>query len=1138
MHRPLPTGSFHAALRGLLAMALLGGPAGVVAQADARSSLPAEMRTAAVLRDSGEYIRADGAARAALAALERAWGAHDPRVATALLVHADILYQLSRYPAADSAAARAVAIRERPAPANELLLAEALSLHGLMRTAVSDLPGGNARLRRALQIQEARLGATHPDVGLTLHRLAVLHLWSGELDAAEPLLDRALAAYRANPGVREAELAWVLGNLGLLRRMRGQMAEGMALLQQAFTLRERISPPGHPRMAGAALTLGAAYEEDANLAAADSLYRRALETYRLRLGNQSPDVAWALGKMAGVRRLQGDLETADSLYTLAIGILEPLVADDDPALASERANLALVRTERGQLAAAEELLRRARSALEAKLGSGHPNVLLANANLASVLQARGDFPGAVALRRRVLESTERNYGPSSPNVAVALNNLAVAYGAMQDDAAAEPLLRRALAIQEQAHGSGHPDVAWALMNLATRQTAAGRHAQADSLLVRATRILDASPGAAAADRALVRASHATALLRAGDFAHATTMLEEAALLYEQALGAGHPGLAVPLRNLAAAYIGNQQPSRAEPLLRRALALQAASVGPASPAYARTLGVLAMAQQALGRRDSALANYTRADDLLERHLAYVLTFGSETQKQGLVAGPGNAASRLVSLHLGSAPSDRAAARAALTAVLRRKGRALDATTETLGLLRKQMGPGERTLFDELTGVRARWARLVLAGPEGEGAAAHRARADTLAERAGEIEREIGTRTAALGVRLQPVTLDAVQAHIPAGAALVEFVTYDPSGLSPDDSSAATAGGSARYAAYVLRRTGAPRAVDLGTVASLDSAVLRLRQALADPRRDDARERARDLDARVMAPLHPLLRGATTVLVAPDGALNLIPFGVLVDARGRYLLQRVTVVHLTTGRDLLRLDDRPPPGGAPLIVAAPEYGSPPAGGAGRWGSLDAAREEAGMLSVVLPDARVLTGAGATEAALKSAAGPALLHVATHGWFSPAAAGGADPTPALLRAGLALAGANVGGVGDGEDGVLTALEAASLDLRGTRLVVLSACETGVGDVRSNDGVYGLRRALLLAGAESQVMTLWRVDDRTTRDVMVQYYVRLRAGEGRAEGLRQVQLGILAEEGRRHPYYWAGLVAAGDWRPLPEGR
>jgi CHAT domain-containing protein len=115
-----------------------------------------------------------------------------------------------------------------------------------------------------------------------------------------------------------------------------------------------------------------------------------------------------------------------------------------------------------------------------------------------------------------------------------------------------------------------------------------------------------------------------------------------------------------------------------------------------------------------------------------------------------------------------------------------------------------------------------------------------------------------------------------------------------------------------------------------------------------------------------------------------------------------------------------------------------------------------------------------------------------------------------------------------------VLTALEAAGLDLWGTRLVVLSACETGLGEAKAGDGVYGLRRALVLAGSEAQVMTLWRVDDRATRDLMAAYYAALASGAGRAEALRRVQLKTMADPKRRHPAYWAAFIASGDWRPL----
>lgn len=136
-------------------------------------------------------------------------------------------------------------------------------------------------------------------------------------------------------------------------------------------------------------------------------------------------------------------------------------------------------------------------------------------------------------------------------------------------------------------------------------------------------------------------------------------------------------------------------------------------------------------------------------------------------------------------------------------------------------------------------------------------------------------------------------------------------------------------------------------------------------------------------------------------------------------------------------------------------------------------------------------------------------------------------------LLRSGLALAGANQGRSGD-DDGVLTALEASALDLWGTKLVVLSACDTGVGEVKNGDGVYGLRRALFLAGTESQLMSLWPVSDRSTRDLMIRYYEALVQDVGRGEALRRVQLQMLRSKVHSHPYYWASFILTGEWANL----
>jgi CHAT domain-containing protein len=246
-----------------------------------------------------------------------------------------------------------------------------------------------------------------------------------------------------------------------------------------------------------------------------------------------------------------------------------------------------------------------------------------------------------------------------------------------------------------------------------------------------------------------------------------------------------------------------------------------------------------------------------------------------------------------------------------------------------------------------------------------------------------------------------------------------------------------------------------------------------------------------------------------------------------------------------------------------------------GAARYDALPGSAAELAAIAAapLMSGAAVLTQAGASETALRGLARPRLLHLATHGFFAkdperlaPSPTRLADPlsrlADPLLRSGLALAGANLAQPSEGDDdGELTALEVTSLDLDGTELVVLSACETGVGDVRRGEGVFGLQRAFMLAGARALVMSLWKVDDAATSALMSAYYARLSRGEGRAEALRQLQLAMIAGKvtdaalaARRgdaeaasvsgasgawsHPYFWASFVMSGDAGPLRRTR
>jgi CHAT domain-containing protein len=299
--------------------------------------------------------------------------------------------------------------------------------------------------------------------------------------------------------------------------------------------------------------------------------------------------------------------------------------------------------------------------------------------------------------------------------------------------------------------------------------------------------------------------------------------------------------------------------------------------------------------------------------------------------------------------------------------------------------------------------------------------------------------------------------------------------------------------------------------------------------------------------------------------------LLPFGVLTDDQGRYLMQSAEITYLTSGRDLLRLTDTVANRQAPMIFANPDFGptrkvaavsesvvvsrrsADMRDGVQPFDPLKGTEQEAQALKRVLrlKDEQVLTGARASEKSVKQLKGPRILHLATHGFFLEAQH--TDPAMVqrrtfvigsdverlprgenpLLRSGLALAGANQLHSGD-EDGILTALEVSGLDLVGTELTVLSACETGLGQVHNGEGVYGLRRALVLAGVQSQVVSLWRVSDTATRDLMVDFYKWLTKGAGRSQALREAQLAMMRDPARTHPYYWAAFVTIGNADPL----
>lgn len=975
------------------------------------------------------------------------------------------------------------------------VVAQALEELALACLRAGDTARAVALYDRTLTLREKLLGPEHLDVGLSMMSLGRALIANNELDRAESTLARALAFFEASArSEAQAVIANVLALLGATYRARGEYAKAVTTLERALGIQARVWGADHGFVADALVDLGRAYTQAGDYASAEKAFERAIRIDE-KLGPESLSLASTLG------------------------------------------NLALVYDEKGDYARSEPMHRRALAILEKMLPAGHRDIAWSQIALGRCYMLKGSLAQAEPRLMAGFEGWEKAVGPEHRDTALALGVLGEFHRRKGELDRAERLAARALAIREKTLRPDHPEIASARTALA--------------------RIHESRGDVAGAER-LYALSLATR---------------------EKQLGPAHPTVGTSLYDLAELHRRKGSAAKAEPLYRRALAIFERSLGPDDLHVAESLEGLAALDVATGKVDAALAGQARANDIYEHNVGLVLAGGSEAQKRDFLTTLASSTDFTVALHAQVAPTNTAAARLALTTVLQRKGRILDVMADTLASLRKRLTPADRALFEDLAATRARIATMVLQGAGEMPADAFRKDLAGLEEKAQKLEATMGERSSAFRSFEAPATIERVQAAMPEDAALVELFIYRP--WLPADPASAPRWGAPRYVAYTLAASGKMSAVDLGEAAPIDQVARRLRKALASYDSQDAKTLARELDTRVMQPVRPLLGGATRLLLSPDGALNTVPFAALVDEGGRYLVERFELTYLTSGRDLLRLQFHAAARSGALVVANPAFGraaplsagSGAAGEAGRGGPLKGAifeplpgtAGEGRALAKLLPGAKLRVDTEATEASLKEAQAPRILHIATHGFFlgnqvltpshgarglaldhgqavtvsAPAAAPPSQVTGfenPLLRSGLALAGANAPRSG-AEDGILTALEAAGLDLHGTELVVLSACETGLGDVQNGDGVYGLRRAFVIAGAETLVASLWKVDDAETRDLMVSYYGKLEKGGGRSASLREVQLAMLARPATAHPYFWASFLVSGDPSPLGAG-
>jgi len=1119
-----------------------------------------------------KFLEAVPVAEEAIRVAEATFGKDHPKLATAVNNLAVLYDSQGEYVKAEPLYKQALEIRQKALGENDPAVATTLNDLATMYTDQGRFAEAEGMLQRALAIREKAYGPEHSSVATSLNDLAVLYKSEGKYADAEPLLRRALAIWEKTLGPDHPDLATSLNNLAVLYDTQGKYVEAEPLYKRALAIREKALGPEHPSVANTLNDLATMYVDQARYADAEPMLRRALAIREKALGADSGPVAISLNDLAMLYKSEGKYADAQPLLERALAIRRRILSPDSPELATSLNNLAAVYNAQGKFDEAEPLFLRALEIREKTLGPNDPRFATQLSNMAEMYRDRGKYIEAEPRFLHVLNIREKVLGPEHPDVVSSLNNLAAVYTAEGRYAEAIPLLQRVIAILEKTLGAKHPSIANSLIDLARLYREQGKYAEAEAFYKRALAIREEALGSDSPALVIPLNTLGELYRLQGHYSEAEQRFQRALDIGTKRLGQEHPSVATSLNSLAETYLAQGKLADAEPLLQRALAIRIKALGPDHAETGTTLENLGLAyyglkqpREAEGYFDRRLQNLAKQFD---EHFAHM----SEKERLEFFDRVATAFPVYFSFCFTNWEQNPALVGKMYDVLLWEKG----LVARTIGAMRERIAAsGDKKAMDLLEKLTAKRAELAaLSGAQPADREQWSKTLERLNEEANYLERELAERSGALGEQkvLARFTWREVQGQLKPDEAAIEYIRFRfHDGRKWTD--------TYEYAALVARpgSATAPTLVALGKASQLEGTPFEEYRKRTSTKAGSAPASGPGLYQAFWKPLETALAGVRRIYLSPDGILDQVSLAVVADESGRLLLEKYDLRTVSSTQDLLREKHKPARDLAVLIgnpdfdlgASQKEAPAPPEEQGDKSGRaisttptvrhsreqrilpLPATQAEVNALASLLQGhhwtVRVYAREKALKETLKRVKNPRVLHVATQSFNLPLpkekSSAGATDRPAvledpMLRSGLYFAGANrtlSGGiVGAGvDDGILTAYEATELDLHGTELVVLSASESGLGQAMSGEGVFGLRRALLEAGAEAVLVSMWNVPDKETQELMTLFYQKWLAGRDKHEALREAQLEmrsrVKARYGGDRPALWGAFVLLG---------
>ncbi len=812
--------------------------------------------------------------------------------------------------------------------------------------------------------------------------------------------------------------------------------------------------------------------------------------------------------------------------------------------------------------------------LDAKLSYEHAgitnniNYSKVSADLGLLYATMGRYSSAESFTSEALALREKTLGKSSKAYASSLNNMAVLYQETARFNESEKYFEEALQVVQAQFGNESQEYATVLNNQAILFSKIGRIDAAVEKLNTAVAILKKLNKKDMRDQVGLQSNLALLYQQRSKYVEA----EEIYVKLEKALGSNSPYYAGVLNNLALLYIQMNKMDRVEDYLKRSAAVYKSKFGDQNPNYAKVLNDLGNYYRIQGRYDEAEKSLMealtiRGSVLDSNHPDYVKSqedLGILYWKKGDLVKAGESYQIAMDKSLDFInryfPPMSEAEKTKYWDVLQPRFQRFynycleasatnpdvvkemyDYQMTTKGLLLNSTSKIKKAIFssgntelikDYVTWLDRKEALARYYSLSKEELKDQKIDLSILEKEANDMEKSLSQRSGdfSQGYSTKKLSFTQVASLLGDAEGVLEFVRirYFDKDFTEDS----------KYAALVLTKgAAAPKLVVLDNGNQLET-------RYAKYYRNAIQQRIADIYSydQYWARVDPLLIGKKTIYVSADGVYNQISINTLKKTGGDFLLNRYDLILVGNSKDLIAMKSQKAAASKKnaFLLGFPDYGGDAVA------ALPGTKVEIESIDKILK-----TGGyqetpymqrGATEAIVKEMKGPALVHIATHGYFQRDVDQGsmgvhednAKNNP-LLRSGILLAGASPTIKGEllpnlesNDNGILTAYEAMNLNLEGTDLIVLSACETGLGDVRAGEGVYGLQRSFLVAGAKALVMSLWKVDDAATQALMTNFYTNLTKGGSKAKAFKQAQLQLMLKY--KEPYYWGAFVMMGQ--------